>query len=46
MIFSINFCEYVRMENQGNKNKSNERKYLENMCNNQFLRVKKILFEN
>ena len=36
------------MENQGHKNEtneSNERKYLKNMRNNQFLRVKNSLLE-
>ena len=33
------------MENQGNKNQNTERKYLENMWNNQFLKVKNSLLE-
>ena len=33
------------MENQGNNNENIERKYLENMQNNQFLRVKNSLLE-
>ena len=33
------------MENRDNKNKSNEKKYLENMQNNQFLKVKNNLLE-
>ena len=33
------------MENRDNKNKSNEKKYLENMQNNQFLKVKNSLLE-
>ena len=35
------FHEYIRMENLGYKNEDVERKYLRNMQNNQFLRVKK-----
>ena len=33
------------MENQGHKKENNERKYLENMQDNQFLRVKNSLLE-
>ena len=42
--FSKNFCEYIRMGNQDYKNENIERKYLENMQYNQFLRVKNSLF--
>ena len=36
MNFSINFYEYMRVENRDNKNKNNESKYLQNMQNYQF----------
>ena len=39
------FHEYIRMENRGYKNEDVERKYLRNMQNNQFLRVKNSLLE-
>ena len=42
---SINVCEYIRVENRDNKNKNNERKYLENMQNYQFLKVKNSILE-
>ena len=48
IIFSKAFREYIRIEKQGYKNEtneSNERKYLKNMRNNQFLRVKNSLLE-
>ena len=43
--FSKTFHEYIRMENLGYKNEDVERKYLRNMQNNQFLRVKNSLLE-
>ena len=43
--FSTNFCEYIRMENKGFKNENNERKYSENMRNNQFLSVRNSILE-
>ena len=43
--FPQNFCEYIRMENQDCKNENIEIKYLENMWNNQFLKVKNSLLE-
>ena len=42
---SINVYEYIRVENRDNKNKNNERKYLENMQNYQFLKVKNSILE-
>ena len=45
MNFSKNFREYIRMENLDYKNENIERKYLEHMQNNQFLKVK-IVYEN
>ena len=45
MNFSINVYEYIRVENRDNKNKNNERKYLENMQNYQFLKVKNSILE-
>ena len=41
----INVYEYIRVENRDNKNKNNERKYLENMQNYQFLKVKNSILE-
>ena len=43
--FSKTFCEYIRIENQDYKNENIERKYNENMRNNQFLKVKNSLLE-
>ena len=43
--FSKNFCEYITMENLDYKNENIERKYLENMQDNQFLKVKHSLLE-
>ena len=43
--FSKMFHEYIMMENLGYKNEDVERKYLRNMQNNQFLRVKNSLLE-
>ena len=43
--FSKNFREYITMENLDYKNENIERKYLENMQNNQFLKVKHSLLE-
>ena len=34
--FSKKFHEYIRMENQGNNNNNIERKYSENVWNNNF----------
>ena len=45
MNFWKNFRKYIRMENQNYKNEFIERKYLENMRNNQFWRVKDSLSE-
>ena len=45
MNFSINVYEYISVENRDNKNKNNERKYLENMQNYQFLKVKNSILE-
>ena len=45
MNFSEVFCEYIRMKNQDYQNKNIERKYLENIWNNQFLQVKNSLLE-
>ena len=45
MNFSKAFCEYIRMKNQDYQNKNIERKYLENIWNNQFLQVKNSLLE-
>ena len=42
---SINVYEYIRVENRDNKNENNERKYLENMQNYQFLKVKNSILE-
>ena len=36
---SNNFCECIKMESQGHKNENIERKYLQNMKNNQFSRI-------
>ena len=43
--FSKKFHEYIRMEKLGYKNEHIEKKYLRNMQNNQFLRVKNSLLE-
>ena len=43
--FSNIFCEYIRIENQDYKNENIERKYIENIQNNQFLKVKNSLLE-
>ena len=40
-----NFCDYIRMKNQDYKNENIERKYSENMWNNQFLKVKNSMLE-
>ena len=45
MNFWKNFRKYIRMENRNYKNELIERKYLENMLNNQFWRVKDSLSE-
>ena len=39
------FSEYIRMENWDYKNENNEKNYLENMQNNEFLKVKNSLLE-
>ena len=44
-IFSKNFHEYIRVENPNYKNENTERKYLNNMQKNQFLKVKNSLLE-
>ena len=43
--FSNIFCEYIRIENQDYKNENIERKQIENIRNNQFLKVKNSLLE-
>ena len=43
--YSKIFCEYIRLEHQDFKNENIEKKYIENMQNNQFLRVKNSLLE-
>ena len=43
--FFKNFREYIRMENLDYKNENIERKFLEYMQNNQFLKVKNSLLE-
>ena len=45
MSFSKYFVEYTRMENLDDKNEYIERKYLENMLDNQFLKAKSSLYE-
>ena len=45
MNFSKVFSEYIRMKNQDYQNENIERKYLENIWNNQFLQVKNSLLE-
>ena len=45
MNFSKKFCEYIRIENIDYKNENIERENLENMQNNQFLKVKNSLLE-
>ena len=40
-----NFCDYIRTKNQDYKNENIERKYSENMWNNQFLKVKNSMLE-
>ena len=42
---SKSLCEYMRMEHQDYKNESIEKRYLDNMQNNQFLKVKTSLLE-
>ena len=37
---SKSLCEYIRMEHQDYKNESIEKRYLDNMQNNQFLKEK------
>ena len=44
-MFFFNFREYLGMENQNYKNENIERKYLNNMRNNQCLNVKNSLLE-
>ena len=39
------FCEYIRMENPNYKNENIEKKHLNNMQKNQFLKIKKNLLE-
>ena len=39
------FCDYIRTKNQDYKNENIERKYSENMWNNQFLKVKNSMLE-
>ena len=41
--FSVKFCEYKKTENQENNKKNIKRKYLGNMANNRFPRVKNSL---
>ena len=43
--FSKNFREYIRMENLDYKNKNVDRRYLNNLQNNQFLKVKNTVLE-
>ena len=43
--FILNFCEYIRMKNPSYKSEHIERKYLNNMGKNQFLKVKNSLLE-
>ena len=43
--FSKNFRENIRMQNQDYTEKNIEKKYLENMHNYQFLKVKNSLLE-
>ena len=45
MNFSKVFWEYIRMKNEDYQNENIERKYLENIWNNQFLQVKNSLLE-
>ena len=40
-----NFCEYIRMENPNYESKNIERKYLNNIKKNQFLKVKNSLLQ-
>ena len=43
--FQKNFCEYIRMENPGYKNENINRKYLNNMWKNEFVKVRNSLLE-
>ena len=43
--FTKSFCEYIRMENQGNNNENIESKYLQNMQNKTYLKIKKSFLE-
>ena len=42
---SKSLCEYIRVEHQDYKNESIEKRYLDNMQNNQFLKEKTSLLE-
>ena len=43
--FTKSFCEYIRMENQVNNNENIESKYLQNMQNKTYLKIKKSFLE-